>query len=44
LQISISEHSVAHSHGKGKVVPVRTMKANGGVEVHLHSFLTSAID
>jgi len=44
LQIPIFEHSVAHSYGKGKAVPVHTTKANGGVQVYLHSLLTSAID
>jgi len=30
--------------GSGKGVAVQTMKANGGVQVYLHSFFTSTLD
>jgi hypothetical protein len=28
----------------GKIVPVHAMKATGGIEVQLHSFITKALD
>jgi hypothetical protein len=40
LQVSVSEADV----NKTKSIPIQVMKACGGVEVQLYSFLTSLLD